>query len=37
MDVKKTLRTLTTALADITTLVDHLSHGKASQAATLSA
>ena len=35
--MKKTLRMLTTALADITTPVDHLSQGKASQAATISA
>ena len=36
-DVKKTLGMLTTALATITTHVDHLSQGKASQAATISA
>ena len=37
MDVKKTHGTLTTALAAITIQVDHLSQGKASQAATISA
>ena len=37
MEVKKTLGMLTTALAAITTQVDHLSQGKAFQAATLSA
>ena len=37
MEVKKTLGMLTTALAAITTQVDHLSQGKASQVATLSA
>ena len=37
MDVKKTMGTLTTALAAIPTQVGHLSHGKASQAGTLSA
>ena len=37
MEVKKTLEMMTTALVAITTQVDHLSQGKASQAATLSA
>ena len=37
MEVKKTLGTLTTALAAITTQVDHLFQGKASKTATLSA
>ena len=37
MEVKKTMGMLTTALAAITTQVDHLSQGKASQAATFSA
>ena len=37
MDVKKTLGTLTTALAAITTQVDHLYQGKASQVDIISA
>ena len=37
MDVKKTLGTLTTALATITTQVEHLSQGKTLQAAPMSA
>ena len=37
MDLKKTLGTLTTALATITTQVEHLSQGKASQVALMSA
>ena len=37
MDVKKTLGTLTTALVAITTQIDHLSQGKASQVAIISA
>ena len=37
MEVKNTLGMLTTALAAITIQVDHLSQGKASQVATLSA
>ena len=37
MDVKKTLGTLTIALVTITTQVEHLSHGNASQVAPISA
>ena len=37
MDVKKTLGTLTTTMVAITTQGDHLSQGKALQAATISA
>ena len=37
MDVKKTLGMLTTALVPITTQVEHLSHGNASQVAAISA
>ena len=37
MDVKQTLGTLTTAMATITTQVEHLSQGKGSQMAPMSA